>query len=258
MPKYSDLLKETTKQVQEETQPTVSPSVPVAKPPSQPTQRLKKSSVLKEILLLEVSSEQAKKGILEGVFQKGDTPNANRRIYPMEYLLREMERLAPLCTERALVGELDHPFYPDEAESAVIHAGGVCHVIPQLWQDNKFIYGKSEILNTPNGLILREFIDKKIQIGVSSRSMGNAVEHADGFYYVDNSLKIITWDHVVGPSVVESRMNLVEVQRDWNRLMKEAKTVATKNIQQQKEKSDELDPDEARYHIRKVLKKYGF
>jgi hypothetical protein len=185
----------------------------IVKSPNKPV------SPLQEILLLETDhySEDSKTGVitLEGVFQKGDSPNANRRVYPQEFLIREMARLTPLCENRALLGELDHPFYPDENEAAIVHLNNVSHVITKLWNEEATFFGRLECINTPAGIILQEFIKRNLQVGVSSRSLGSVTERANGFLYVDDNLKILTYDAVAGPSVIESKLRAVKALREW-------------------------------------------
>jgi hypothetical protein len=209
--------------------------------------------ILREVLYLESSSDLDDK-LLEGVFQKGDEPNANRRVYPMEYLVRETNKLQEACKIRSLVGELDHPFYSGEggeSESAVIHAQNVSHLIPKLWVESKFIHGRLELLDTPTGLIFQEFKRKKVQIGVSSRSLGAAQEHANGFLYVDDSLQIITYDGVIGPSVAESKMNSIKVQREWKTFLEQTKNAVTGNM------TEFNDEERARHLIRGILKEHN-
>lgn len=216
-------------------------------------------ALLIEVMQLEAAAvKKAPSGamILEGVFQKGDEPNANRRVYPMEYLMREVERLTPLCKSRGLLGELDHPFYPDQNESAIIHSKDASHLITSLWQDGKtMVMGQMEVLDTPRGLILQEFIHKGVQIGVSSRSLGDVRQSPNGFDYVDESLKIITFDAVIGPSVTESKMYEAKVVREWQDLM--AGTAQSIEKKVLTEVRDEKDTDEVRRLIREQLKIRG-
>ena len=181
-----------------------------------------KRGVLYELLMLEAvkigKSEITGAMEVSGVFQKSDEPNANRRVYPSEYLNREFKRLKEACKARSLFGELDHPWFPDEGEAAIVHAKETSHIITDLWNEGSIYYGKLELLDTPNGLIAQEIISKKCQIGVSSRSLGGVRQGANGFSYVDDTLKILTWDIVIGPSVVESKLQEVRALKEWQEL----------------------------------------
>lgn len=220
--------------------------------------------VLQEVLVMEKAEAKVTNNgiiVVEGVFQKGNQPNANRRVYPTEYLLKEVERLSVLTRDRALVGELDHPFYPDPNEASIIHAQHSSHVIVKLWAEGDIVYGRAEALNTPVGQILQEFIKKKVQIGVSSRALGDVRDGVDGFQYVDESLKIITFDMVVGPSVVESKMKATSALQEWT-LMKETQQRVQQKLMQNKEAKvapakveQEYDPEYVQKVIREVIAK---
>ncbi len=212
--------------------------------------------ILEEVFLLEsdkavINNDSSM--TLSGVFQKGDEPNANRRVYPMQYLEREVERLLPLCKTRALVGELDHPVFSSASEASTIHMKNASHVITNLTIKGKYVYGDIEVLATPSGLILQEFIRKRVKCGVSSRSLGDVNTGLDGFDYVAENLKIITWDDVVGPSVVESDMQEKKVYREWM-VIKEAKERIDGKILNENKKQHYLDdPESLRATIRKVI-----
>ena len=218
--------------------------------------------VLQEVIMMEKAQTKVLESgivVVEGIFQKGDEPNANKRIYPMEYLVREVERITPLVQQRALVGELDHPFYPDPNEASIIHAQHASHVIGKLWADGNTVYGRAEALDTPTGKILQEFIKKKVQIGVSSRSLGDVRDGVDGFQHVDESLKVITFDMVVGPSVVESRMREVSALKEW-KMLKETEARVQKKLLENKrsmkapaKKEAEEDPDYITKIVREVM-----
>jgi hypothetical protein len=168
------------------------------------------------------TSETTGATTVQGVFQVADSPNANRRVYPFDILLAETKRLQEICKVRGLFGELDHPWYSGdgaEAEAAIIHAKTVSHLITALWNEGKIFYGKLELLDTPMGLILQEIINKKCQIGVSSRSLGGVRSGANGFSYVEaDGFRIISFDAVIGPSVVESKLQTVRAMKEWSEL----------------------------------------
>lgn len=73
--------------------------------------------LLREWIALEYKPETLKESreknggkiILQGVIQRADTKNQNKRIYPSEILKREVENYTKAVRERRAVGELDHP-----------------------------------------------------------------------------------------------------------------------------------------------------
>ena len=132
--------------------------------------------------------------IVAGKVQAADKPNANRRVYPFDYLQREVSKYQQLINERRATGELDHP------ETAVINLKNVCHNITKLWWEGTDLYGEFEILNTPSGNILKELFRSGITVGVSSRALGSVSQLSEDLVRVEDDLEIICWDFVSTPS----------------------------------------------------------
>lgn len=133
--------------------------------------------------------------LVSGLVQACDRPNANKRIYPYDTLMSQVEKYiaGPIAENRAL-GELDHP------ESSVINLKNVSHNIVRLWWDGKDLYGDIEILPTPSGNILRELFKNNITVGISSRAMGSTTPIGEGLVKVEDDLDLICWDFVSTPS----------------------------------------------------------
>lgn len=132
--------------------------------------------------------------IVAGKVQAADKPNANRRVYPFDYLQREVAKYQQVINERRATGELDHP------ETAVINLKNVCHNITKLWWEGTDLYGEFEILNTPSGNILKELFRAGITVGVSSRALGSVSQLSEDLVRVEDDLEIICWDFVSTPS----------------------------------------------------------
>lgn len=134
--------------------------------------------------------------VIQGLFQEAEKQNGNRRRYPYEYMKREVDRIQPLIRERRLTGELDHPH--DE----IVHLKNASHLITELWMKDNKVYGKAEILPTPNGRILADLVSAGVKIGTSSRAGGSLGPDPmnEGGYVVQENLKLITWDMVSDPS----------------------------------------------------------
>ena len=60
--------------------------------------------------------------------------------------------------------------------------------------------GEGQILNTPNGKILRALINDGVRIGISSRGVGSGRVNEDGVLVIGESYKLITFDSVADPS----------------------------------------------------------
>ena len=137
----------------------------------------------------------SKNMMVEGVVQRADEFNHNRRKYPYNVLKREVDKYiaGPIAENRAL-GELDHP------EKSVIELKNASHNIKKLWWDGNDLMGRIEILPTPAGNILKELFNNNITVGISSRGMGSVVPLGEGKVEVDDDFELLCWDFVSTPS----------------------------------------------------------
>jgi len=129
---------------------------------------------------------------VEGVFQRSDVENANKRVYPRSIWERELEapRVADALESKAMFGELDHP------SDGKTKLQRVSHVITDLsLQEDGVMTGGAEILPTPNGKILQSLFESGVQVGISSRGSGSV---KDG--RVQEDFKLNTFDFVARPS----------------------------------------------------------
>lgn len=129
-----------------------------------------------------------------GKFQEAEAVNKNKRMYPYSVLNDNMNRLQEAIADRRLVGELDHP------TDSIIHFSEASHVITKLWWDGNNLMGEGEILNTPNGKVLKSLINDGVKVGISSRGVGNGTTNEDGILVIGESYKLITFDAVADPS----------------------------------------------------------
>jgi hypothetical protein len=150
-------------------------------------------------------SVRANKGrlIVEGVVQRANAENGNRRVYPEDTLRREVQKYKDTyIKENRALGELDHP------ESPIINLKNVCHNILDLWWQGDDVMGKIEILPTPSGNILKELLLAGITVGISSRAMGS-VKQIGETVEVQDDLDIVCWDFVSTPSTQGAFMEIV-------------------------------------------------
>lgn len=158
------------------------------------------------------------KMIVKGVIQRADVPNQNGRVYPKALLEREESKYIPKMKERRAFGELDHP------DSNTINLKNVSHILIETWWEGNDLCGKSEILDTPSGRILKELLKAGCTVGISSRGMGSVKsvhESEDGNDYVEvmDDFELLCWDFVSDPSthsaymfpVQESKANIKQI-----------------------------------------------
>ncbi len=131
---------------------------------------------------------------IEGVFQRADTKNANNRVYPRKLWERILSNDSPVSerlSSRSMIGHLEHPAdgVTDLRKGAIIVTG--------LNLDEKGqVIGKAEILDTPDGEIIKEYVRKNVLIGISSRGKGTV--QPNGQVAEDYALE--TFDIVNKPS----------------------------------------------------------
>ena len=151
--------------------------------------------------IVESSSRNGGKLILEGIIQRANAKNQNGRVYPKEILLREIQKYSegPVAEKRAF-GELDHP------ESQVVNLKNVSHNITKVWWNGDDVYGQIEILNTPSGNIAKAIIEAGCALGISSRAMGSVQSLGEGTVEVQDDLSMLCWDLVSEPSTQQAFM----------------------------------------------------
>jgi len=76
-------------------------------------------------------------------------------------------------------------------------------MITNLELQGKTVYGEFQILNTPNGVILKSLLDHKVQLGVSLRGLGDTqtkiIEGKQVEYVIPDTFEIVCWDVVHTP-----------------------------------------------------------
>lgn len=134
--------------------------------------------------------------ILKGILQKSETLNHNKRIYPHEILVREVDNYQRLIKERRSYGECDHP------DSVVVELQKASHIVTETWwsrENPSELWGRLELLDTPMGELVKSLVRKKCTIGVSSRGLGST-KLVNGQNIVQDDFMLVCWDIVSEPS----------------------------------------------------------
>jgi hypothetical protein len=129
---------------------------------------------------------------VEGVFQRSDVENANKRVYPRRIWEKELgeKRVMEALESRSMYGELDHP---SDGKTMLKR---VSHVVTNLsLTEDGTVTGGADILPTPNGQILRTLFESGTQVGISSRGSGSVQGGV-----VQEDFKLGTFDFVARPS----------------------------------------------------------
>ena len=196
--------------------------------------------------ITEAKEDGGKNYFIEGVFMQGDIKNRNGRIYPMEILMKEVDRYnKEYIKQNRAYGELGHPQGP------TINLERVSHMIKELYQDGSDVIGRAKIMTeTPMGKIVKNLMDEGAKLGVSSRGMGT-LRQKNGVNEVQNDFQLATAaDIVADPSApnafVQGIMEGVEwiqnVSGNWvsqyiEETQEEIRSASKKNLQEAKFKA---------------------
>lgn len=168
-------------------------------------------------------AEQQKRGILGrlvGVIADSANPTRNGRKYGKE--LWEKLFSNPIMQERinnrCCFGELGHP---SDREETNIEKIAICLAEVPKFNKQGQLCGVFDILNTPNGRILKSLCDYGCNIGVSSRGSGDIITDFDGQESVDpETYTCEGWDAVLIPAVKAARPKYVNESLDRKRYNK--------------------------------------
>tara|TARA_R100000995_G_scaffold79757_1_gene51020 strand:- start:356 stop:820 length:465 start_codon:yes stop_codon:yes gene_type:complete len=100
------------------------------------------------------------------------------------------------------MGELNHP------TTAEVDLERACHMVTDIWQEGNMFYGKSKVLSTPCGQIVKSLINDGVKVGMSSRALGQLtpVEEKAGVSKVTD-MKLVAVDCVSDPSCPKAFVN---------------------------------------------------
>lgn len=161
----------------------------------------------------EVIEEQTNKNSPSNLFIKGpymmaEDVNRNKRVYPLDELEREVAVYNETFVKpgRAM-GELNHPTTAD------VDLERACHMVTELTQDGNVFYGKSKVLTTPCGQIVRALINDGVKVGMSSRALGSLEEGSN--HNVVRNLKLVAVDCVADPSYPKAFVNGILESKQW-------------------------------------------
>jgi hypothetical protein len=146
---------------------------------------------------------------IEGVFMQADQKNKNGRVYPQQILVKECKRYINEYVQKGrALGELNHPSGP------TVNLDRVSHIIKELNEDGKNVWGKAKVLDTPMGKIVKNLIDEGAQLGVSTRGMGS-LKAKNGFQEVQEDFMLAAVDIVADPSAPNAFVNGIMEGREW-------------------------------------------
>ena len=178
--------------------------------------------ILSKPIIEEVSTEELPEGVLSRVSYlicNIGKRNANNRVYERAVWDKVFGKdLQEQMIRRALFGHAEHP---DQTQSNLEKTS---HVIFEMKIDDKEVWQRMDILDTPGGRIVDTLIRAGCQVGVSTRAEGDLEEAEDdtGSYQrvIPESYNYVTTDFTADPSTfgtvpVDVKRNIVsEVSKE--------------------------------------------
>jgi len=154
-----------------------------------------------EYIFEEKNTEAGQTLYIKGPYMMAEDVNRNKRYYPKDELEREIDRYKKdMVKENRSMGELNHP------TSAEVDLERACHMVTDLWCEGNMYYGKSKVLSTPCGQIVRSLVNDGVKVGMSSRALGQLTEEKNGINRV-TEMKLVAVDCVSDPSCPKAFVN---------------------------------------------------
>jgi hypothetical protein len=161
-----------------------------------------------DFLIEEKNRQGEQKLYITGPFLMAEQKNQNGRIYKLDEMVTEVNRYTDeMVKSRRAIGEMNHP------QSTEVNPVNACHLVTELKQNGNYFMGKSQVLNTPMGLLLKSLITDGIKMGISSRALGNTNKMGD-ITQVSN-FHLICLDVVHQPSVQNAMLESVMESREY-------------------------------------------
>jgi hypothetical protein len=161
-----------------------------------------------DFLVEEKNSSEPQKYYITGPYMMADKQNQNGRVYQLGEMVDEVSRYTTdMIKTRRAIGEMNHP------QSTEVNPVNACHLVTELRQNGNYFMGKSLILDTPMGQLLKSLVKDKIQMGISTRGLGNLSESSSGKKV--SNFHLICLDVVHQPSVQNAMLESILESREW-------------------------------------------
>ncbi len=150
-------------------------------------------------------------GRLRGIGAKADEPTRNGRTYtrPLWEKVLQSDTFKEYLETRTLYGELNHP--EDRLETDIREIA--ISLTDAKLNDKGELITTFDILNTPNGRILKTLCDYGSKLGVSSRGGGETYYEGDLEFVNEDSYEFVAFDVVTLPAVKQARPDVVESKK---------------------------------------------
>lgn len=154
-----------------------------------------------EYVVEEKSGNQPSTMFIKGPYMQCEEVNKNKRIYDSHEMDKEVNRyISEMVKTNRSMGELNHP------TAAEVNLERACHLVTELNRQGNVYFGKSKVLTTPMGQIVRSLINDGVKVGMSSRALGKLEECGNGVNRVKD-FRLVAVDCVADPSFSKAFVN---------------------------------------------------
>jgi hypothetical protein len=162
-----------------------------------------------EYILEEKNSKGAANLYIKGPYMMAEGVNKNNRSYDLKEMSREVNRYnEEFIKNNRAMGELNHPTAAD------VNLERACHLVTELKQDGNVFYGRSKVLTTPMGMIVRSLVQDGVKVGMSSRALGKLEEQDNGIQRV-TEMRLVAIDCVADPSFPKAFVNGILESKEY-------------------------------------------
>jgi hypothetical protein len=163
-----------------------------------------------EYIIEEKNNKSESRLYIKGPYMMASDVNKNKRVYDLDNMVQEVSRYSNemIKTDRAM-GELNHP------TTAEVDLERACHIVTEMKQDGNIFLGKSKVLQTPCGTIVKQLVTDGVRVGMSSRALGKIDQEGDGEIGHVTEMKLVAIDCVADPSYSEAFVNGILESKQW-------------------------------------------
>ena len=163
-----------------------------------------------EYIVEEKNNKSESRLYIKGPYMMASEFNKNNRVYDLDSMVQEVTRYEKemIHTKRAM-GELNHP------TTAEVDLERACHIVTEMKQDGNIFYGKSKILQTPCGTIVKQLVLDGVRVGMSSRALGKIDQETNSEVGHVTEMKLVAIDCVADPSYSDAFVNGILESKQW-------------------------------------------
>ena len=163
-----------------------------------------------EYIVEEKNAQSGERLYIKGPYMMASEVNKNKRIYELESMVTEVARYEKeMIKQDRAMGELNHPTTAD------VDLERACHIVTELKQEGNIFYGKSKVLNTPTGTIVKNLVLDGVRVGMSSRALGKIDQESESEVGHVTEMKLVAIDCVADPSYSDAFVNGILESKQW-------------------------------------------